>query len=103
MRARLQPVPKAYVIADIDVTDPEAFGRYRELSSAAVEQYGGRYVVRGGPTTVLEGERQPNRLVVLEFDDVEAARRWYDSPEYREARAVRQSAATGSFVLVEGV
>jgi len=96
-------VPKAYVIADIDVTEPEQFGRYRELSTVAAARYGGRFLVRGGSTDVLEGDRQPARVVIVEFDSVEAARRWYDSPEYREARAVRQAASTSSFVLVEGL
>ncbi|MDP9434765.1 MAG: DUF1330 domain-containing protein [Actinomycetota bacterium] len=63
-------MPKAYVIADIDVRDPEAFARYRELSTSAAQRYGGRFVVRGGQATVLEGERQPARLVVLDPDDV---------------------------------
>ncbi len=102
-RARLPAVPKAYVICDIDVTDPEGYAGYRELSSKAGEKYGARFLVRGGETTVLEGDRQPARVVVLEFDDVQAARRWYDSPEYQEAKAVRQSASTASFILVEGV
>ena len=91
------------MICDIDVTDPERYAGYRQLSSIAGEKYGARFLVRGGQTTVLEGDRQPARVVLLEFDDVEAARRWYDSPEYREARDVRQSASTASFILVEGV
>lgn len=95
-------MPKAYVIADIDVTNPEAYARYRELSTAAAEKHGARFLVRGGATQVLEGDRQPARLVVLEFDDVATAQRWYDSAEYREAIAVRQASATSSLVLVEG-
>ena len=95
-------MPKAYVLVDVTVTDPDGYARYRELSSLAGEKYGARFLVRGGETEVLEGERQPGRLVVLEFDDADAARRWYHSPEYQEAKAVRQSAATGSFILVEG-
>jgi uncharacterized protein (DUF1330 family) len=94
---------KAYVVADIEVLDAEAYEDYKRLSSAAVDQHGGRWLVRGGDVTVLEGDRQPHRTVVLEFDDAEAARRWYDSPEYAEARAVRQRAARSSLVIVEGV
>lgn len=101
-RARLRAVPKAYAIADITVTDPERYAPYREMSTAAAQQYGGRFLVRGGQTDVLEGDWQPDRFVVIEFDDLESARRWYDSPEYQEARAVRQSASTGSLILVEG-
>jgi uncharacterized protein (DUF1330 family) len=102
LRARLRAVPKAYAIADITVTDPERYAPYREMSTSAAQRYGGRFVVRGGQVDVLEGDRQPDRVVVIEFDDMEAARRWYDSPEYQEAKAVRQSASTGSLVLVEG-
>jgi uncharacterized protein (DUF1330 family) len=93
---------KAYVIADIEVTDPDAYGRYRDLAGPTVEAYGGRYLVRGGPTEVVEGDWQPHRMVVVEFDDVDSARRWYDSPGYTEAREVRRSAASSSFILVEG-
>lgn len=93
----------AYVLVEVDVTDAEQYDRYRPLAAACVEQYGGRYLVRGGASDVLEGERVPNRLVVLEFPDADAARRWYHSPEYQEAKSVREGAATGSFICVEGV
>lgn len=96
------PVPKAYVIVDIEVTDPVQYEAYRKLSGPAAAAYGGRFIVRGGATEVLEGDRVPHRVVVLEFPDVAAARAWYDSPEYREARAARENAARGSLVLVEG-
>lgn len=96
-------MPKAYVICDVEVTDPVAYGEYRKLSGPALEKHGGRFLVRGGATTVLEGDRQPGRVVVAEFPSVEAARLWYDSPEYLEARRVREGASRGSFVLVEGV
>jgi uncharacterized protein (DUF1330 family) len=95
-------MPKAYVICDIDVTDPEAYAGYRALSTAAGEKYGATFLVRGGAMTVLEGEWDPTRVVILEFADVEAARRWYDSPEYTEAKALRQRSATSNFLLVEG-
>jgi uncharacterized protein (DUF1330 family) len=95
-------MPKAYLICDIEVTDPVAYGEYRKLAGPALEKHGGRYLVRGGATEVLEGDRQPGRVVVAEFPSVEAARAWYDSPEYLEARRVREGASRGSFVLVEG-
>jgi uncharacterized protein (DUF1330 family) len=93
----------AYVLVDVDVTDAGRYDEYRVLAAASVEQHGGRYLVRGGASEVLEGERVPNRLVVLEFPDAGAARAWYHSAEYGEARATRAGAATGSFILVEGV
>ena len=92
----------AYVLVDVDVTDADRYDDYRALAAASVEQHGGRYLVRGGASEVLEGERQPHRLVVLEFPDADAARGWYHSVEYGEAKARRAGAATGSFILVEG-
>lgn len=94
---------KAYVIADIEVLDADAYEDYKRLSSAAAEKYHARWLVRGGDAAELEGRWQPHRIVVLEFDDEAAARRWYDSPEYAEARAVRQRAARSSLLLVDGV
>jgi uncharacterized protein (DUF1330 family) len=95
-------MPTSYVIVDIDITDPDRYAQYRELAAAAVEAAGGRYLVRGGATDVLEGDRTPSRLVLLEFPSMEAARAWYDSPAYVDARAVREGAAHGSFIAVEG-
>ena len=89
-----------YVLADIDVHDRERYEDYKVLAGDAVEQYGGRYAVRGGTVEVLEGEWPTGRFVVLEFPDAEAARRWYDSPEYTAARAVRQEASNARFLLV---
>jgi len=93
----------AYVLVDVDITDAEQYDRYRPLAAASVEQHGGRYLARGGASEVFEGDRVPNRLVLLEFPDAAAARRWYHSPEYAAAKATRDGAATGSFILVEGV
>ena len=101
-RAPMLPRMPAYVLADITVTDPGRYEDYKPLSSAAAEKYGGRFVARGGATQVLEGDWPAGRFVMIEFPDTEAARRWYDSPEYREARAVRQEASTGRLLLVEG-
>jgi len=93
---------KVYVIADIEVTDPDAYEDYRRLSSAAAEKYHGRWLVRGGAIDLLEGDWEPHRLVVVEFEDEEAARRWYSSPEYAEAKAVRLRSAKSSLLLVRG-
>ena len=95
-------MPKAYVICDIDVTDPDAYEAYKALAGPSVAAHGGTYLVRGGATEVLEGDRTPNRVVVIEFPDGEAARGWWDSPDYREARAIRAPAATASVIVVEG-
>jgi uncharacterized protein (DUF1330 family) len=91
-----------YVIADVEVTDPAAYEEYRKLVPATVVKYGGRYLVRGGPHEVREGSWSPKRVVVLEFPSVADARRWYDSEEYRPARAIRHRAARSSVLIVEG-
>jgi uncharacterized protein (DUF1330 family) len=96
-------MPKAYVLVDVNITDPERYDGYRALAGPAVEAAGGRYLARGGATRVLEGERVPNRIVILEFPDLDAAQAWYDSPQYAEARQAREGAAVGSFIAVEGV
>lgn len=93
----------AYVIFEIDVHDPEQYGEYRELATPTIPQYGGRYVVRGGAASNLEGEWDPKRVVVLQFDSIEQARKWYDSPEYCKARAVRERTARSKAIIVEGV
>ncbi len=96
-------MPKAYVIVDMDVTDPERYAAYRELARPAVEAGGGRFLARGGATEVLEGDRVPHRTVILEFPDMDTARAWYHSPAYVEARRAREGAAVGSFIAVEGI
>ncbi len=92
----------AYVISSIKVTDPAAYANYRALSGPSVEQYGGRFLVRGGAYEVLEGDWDPQRVVVVAFDDAEQARRWWFSAEYEAAKTVRREAATANFILIEG-
>ena len=93
----------AYVIVETDVHDAERYERYKEAAPATIAAAGGRYLARGGELAVLEGDWQPKRLVVLEFADLQAARRWYDSDQYREARRLREGAATFRMVAVEGL
>ncbi len=93
----------AYIIADSNVTDPEVYARYRALVPAALAAHGGRFLVRGGEVAVLEGDWTPKRVVVLEFDDLDAARRFYDSAEYRAAREMREGAAQIDLIAVAGV
>jgi len=93
----------AYVIADIKVTDTVAYEKYKALSPGAVAGNGGRFLSRGGETAVMEGAWQPNRVVILEFPDMAAARAFYDSPEYREARAARAGAADFNMIIVDGL
>jgi uncharacterized protein (DUF1330 family) len=93
----------AYVIAETDVRDPEQYERYKAVVPSTIAAGGGRFIARGGELAVLEGDWRPKRIVVLEFEDLEAAKRWYDSPEYREARQLREGAATLQAVAVEGL
>ena len=91
-----------YVIFDIRITDPDAYGPYRERAGATAEAYGGRYLVRGGATEVIEGDWDPERVVVLEFPSVDRAREWYRSPEYQEIAPIRQGASESRGLIVEG-
>jgi uncharacterized protein (DUF1330 family) len=92
----------AYVIADVDVHDPEAYAEYRQGVQATLDAYGGRFVVRGGDFEVVEGEWDWHRVVVLEFPDAATARRWHDSEEYAPLLAKRQAAAESRLLVVEG-
>ena len=93
----------AYVIVEIDVQDPVEYEDYKKQAAATVFKYGGKYIVRGGQHQVLEGDWRPNRLVVLEFESVEAAQRWYASPEYAEAKKHRERSARMNAILVQGM
>lgn len=92
----------AYIIVDVSIRDPHTYQRYKELVPPSIAKYGGRFVVRGGDTTTLEGGWDPERIVILEFADAATARRWYESPEYAEAKALRQSCSSARMLLVEG-
>jgi len=92
----------AYLVTIITVTKPEMFEEYRKLAGPAVTQYGGRFLVRGGARTVLEGKFDANRLVIVEFPTTEHAKTFYDSPEYQAALEKRIGGADFNMVLVEG-
>lgn len=92
-----------YVIADVQVTDEALFDEYRKLVPGTVAAYGGNYLVRGGESDVREGDWTPNRTVVLEFDSVERAREWYDSPEYAAPKRMRIKSTNSSVIIVDGV
>ncbi|HEY7648731.1 MAG TPA: DUF1330 domain-containing protein [Methylomirabilota bacterium] len=92
----------AYVIADVEVTDPAGFEEYRKQVPATVTKYGGRFLVRGGALEAVEGEWRPKRLVVVEFPSLQDAKRWYDSTEYKGPKALRQRTAKTKILLVEG-
>jgi len=93
----------AYVVIDIEVNDPATYEDYKRLAPPAIAAYGGRYLARGGRTATLEGDWSPKRLVILEFDSVERAQAWWASPEYAEAKSLRQSCSSAKMVVVEGL
>jgi uncharacterized protein (DUF1330 family) len=92
----------AYVIVDIEIHDAAGYDEYRKAVGASLTKYGGKFVVRGGKIDVLEGNWEPKRIVVLEFDSAARARQWYDSEEYRKPKEMRMRASTGNLIVVEG-
>jgi len=92
----------AYAIVHIDIHDPQTYAEYVKMAPASVAQYGGKYIVRGGAYATVEGSWNPTRVVVLEFENADQARRWYNSSEYAPARAVRHKASTANLMIVEG-
>jgi uncharacterized protein (DUF1330 family) len=95
-------MPKGYILAELEVTDPALFDTYRPLAAAAIAAFGGRYLVRGGATETLEGARKLSRVVLLEFPSPERAMEWYKSAQYQDALAIRVKAATTDLFLVTG-
>jgi uncharacterized protein (DUF1330 family) len=93
----------AYVIVETDVTDPERYEQYKDATPTAIAAGGGRFLVRGGESTILEGDWHPSRLVVLEFEDLAAAERWYESEAYQAAKKLREGAAHMRMVAVQGI
>ena len=93
----------AYVLANVTVKEPVRYEEYRRLVTPTLEAYGGRFIVRGGAVDVLEGDWRPGRLVIIEFPSADQARAWYNSPEYSEARLIRQATSEGTLLIVEGV
>ena len=92
----------AYLIVDVEVRDQAEYGEYRKLVPTSLLPYEGKFIVRGGATETLEGDWRPGRIVVIEFPTAERAKAWWSSAEYREAKAMRQRAASTRMILVEG-
>jgi uncharacterized protein (DUF1330 family) len=93
----------AYVISEVEVRDAAGFEAYRTIAAKAIAQYGGRYLVRGGAASVVEGGPAPKNIIVVEFPTMERLREWYASVEYAEALKVRQTALDRRLIFVEGV
>ncbi len=94
---------RAYIIADVTVTDAVQMAKYREWSTKAMQEHGAKVLVRGGAVEVLEGAWHPTRLVVLEFESAKQASAMYHSETYQVARELRKDAGVMRMVLVEGV
>ena len=92
----------AYLIADYEATNPAAMEPYRAAVPATIAQYGGRYLTRGGATELIEGGPEPKRIVILEFADAAAVKRWYHSPEYQKILPIRLANSEGRVFIVEG-
>ena len=93
----------AYVIVEIDVLNAERYETYKQMVSPSLAKYHGKYLVRGGKAELLEGDGSPKRIVIVEFPSFEEATAWWESPDYAEAKKVRQASANTKMIVVEGV
>ena len=93
----------AYVLVEVNVTDPQLFAEYAKGVPATIAAHGGKYLIRGGAVDAKEGDWKPRRIVVLEFPTLDQARKWYDSAEYAPLLAMRLKAASSKLILVDGV
>jgi uncharacterized protein (DUF1330 family) len=92
----------AYVVAEIEVTNPDGYQQYIDPALASITQYGGKAVALAGATELVEGGPEPKRIVILEFADTAAAKRWYNSPEYQNVLPIRRANSRGRLFIVEG-
>ena len=92
-----------YVILDIDVKNPRGYEQYKKKGAPTIASYGGKPLARGGKVEILEGNWHPKRMVMLEFDNMESAKRWWNSPEYKEAKKLRHKSAKTNVILLEGL
>jgi uncharacterized protein (DUF1330 family) len=92
----------AYVLVQVEVQDAATYEKYKPMVPPTIVAYGGRIIVRGGKSEILEGDWLPKRMVVLEFPSVERAKKWWASEEYAEAKALRQRSAKTQMIVVEG-
>ncbi len=92
----------AYVIVEVSITDQKEYEEYKKLTPAAIAAYDGKFIVRGGKSETLEGNWQPERIVVLEFPTVERAKEWWNSDIYSKAKVIRQRAAKTKMIVVQG-
>jgi uncharacterized protein (DUF1330 family) len=94
---------KAYIVVDVNVTNPTLYEDYKKLTPASLVPFDGKFIVRGGAAETLEGEWQPGRFVIIEFPSKQKAKEWWDSALYAPAKALRQATAQTNMILVEGI
>jgi uncharacterized protein (DUF1330 family) len=92
----------AYVLAEVEVTNPDGYKEYTAHVPATIARYGGRFLVRGGASEALEGDWPKVRRVIIEFPDLATAKRWWQSPEYEKPKAMRLANSKGRLILLEG-
>ena len=92
----------AYIIVEVEITDPVGYEEYKKQAAATVHKHGGKYIVRGGKTEALEGDWKPKRIVVLQFESMKRAKEWLNCEEYREPREMRHRTAKTNMIVVEG-
>lgn len=93
----------AFLVVEIAVEDQKKFEKYKQMAAPTILAYGGRYWVRGGVIETLEGDWNPERLIIIEFESTNRAKQWWNSPEYEQAKTLRQQAANTRMILVEGL
>jgi len=93
---------KAYIIGQIDVTNPQQYGEYAKQSPDIIAKHGGRFLARAGRTVTLEGPAARSRVVIIEYPSFDAAQAWFNSPEYQKIKKMREGAANAQFIAVEG-
>jgi uncharacterized protein (DUF1330 family) len=94
---------KAYIIVDVNITDPVKYEDYKKLTPDSLKAFDGKFVARGGATETLEGEWEAGRIVILEFPSMAKAKAWWSSDAYAPAKAIRQSASKTRMIIVEGI
>ena len=93
----------AYVVGQVTVQDSDAYEEYRKQATPVVEKFGGRFLARGGKVVNLEGDEPATRNVILEFDSLETIERWFNSPEYQDAKSYRVNVSVGNFMALDGI
>ena len=93
----------AYVLAEVEVTNPEGYKGYTAIVGESIQKYGGRFLARGGAAHLLEGDWPQRRRVIIEFPSMDAARKWWDSPEYAKPKEMRRANSNGRLILLEGI